>query len=587
LGLAAVAAESLEAVRGPIDAEFRLQLHALADKCEELGLADQARETRTWLVSRTPGRQVLFAANEPEPPGAAPPSSDLAQKWLKRFLDIRRHHAARLFALAQQESQQGSATASFQLLHEVLHEDPAHAEAQRILQVRAEGERRPRSHAPRLAHSQFGWPRGRWWQIESAHFQIATDHSPETGIEMARRLEEFHSFWEQVLFEYWSNRATLREHFAGSVVKPPSQRKHRVVLFRDRQEYVQRLSAAEPQIAVTLGYYRKANQTAYFYAGDETLLSVWYHEATHQLFQERGMPIADVGEKWNFWAVEAVALYFESLTKNGGAFTLGGFDADRIQFARSRILGGEPQMPLEQLVRLGREDLQRHSEIRRLYSQCAALAHFFMDFDRGRYREKFVMYLAEVYLGTDSPTSMFERLQVEPEELERQLRSFLTVGESDLLHVRSDDSLRNLSLVRGEVSDDSLAHLAGCSRLEWLDLSFTTVTPRGLAHLQPLRGLQRLTLVGVPLDDTAGPELARLESLEELDLSGTRVTDAILPHVARLSKLKALRCSHTSLSNDGLMHLTALKQLVELDVEHTAVTEQGLTSLKQKLPKLK
>jgi hypothetical protein len=47
-----------------------------------------------------------------------------------------------------------------------------------------------------------------------------------------------------------------------------------------------------------------------FYAGDTSVYPTWYHEATHQLFQE-GVPgvTRQPGENQNFWAIEAAALY--------------------------------------------------------------------------------------------------------------------------------------------------------------------------------------------------------------------------------------------------------------------------------------
>ena len=240
-----------------------------------------------------------------------------------------------------------------------------------------------------MAHSKYGWQRGKWWQVDSQHFQIATDAGQQAGVELAERLEEFHAVWRQLFFEYWSSRAWLADRFTGTPSPAPAKRKHLVVFFRDREEYVRQLSAAEPKIAVTLGYYMKGNQTSYFYAGDENAWTVWYHEAAHQLFQETGDPIRDVGEKWNFWVVEGIAVYLESAVKHEGYFTLGGFDADRLQFVRSRVMGGDKSIPFDELSALGREALQRHAEIGRLYTQAAGITHFLMDDHDGRNRDEF------------------------------------------------------------------------------------------------------------------------------------------------------------------------------------------------------
>ena len=73
--------------------------------------------------------------------------------------------------------------------------------------------------------------------------------------------------------------SALRAQMEGRDERFTSPRRHDVVLFRDRDEYVAKLREVEPQIGVSLGYYAKAKRTAFFYVGDETLVSTWYHEA--------------------------------------------------------------------------------------------------------------------------------------------------------------------------------------------------------------------------------------------------------------------------------------------------------------------
>jgi hypothetical protein len=549
-------------------------------------LPAKAKETRSWWIDRDPGRQYLFVPRAQDHGGPANSSSELIQKWHARFLELRRGQAARCFELARREVDRGSGAAAYQLLHEVLHEDPGHAEARRILAWPGDSGP-PRSRPPRSPHPQFGWARGRWWNVESAHFQIATDLSSEAGLELARRLETFYAVWRQVFFDYWNNAVSLREQFASNHAPPPrSLRKHQVVLFRDRQEYLARLASAESQIAITRGYYHKASQTSYFHAGDD-LLPVWYHEAAHQLFQETGSPVRDVGEKWNFWIVEGIAVYLESLVDRGEFCTLGGFDADRLQFARSRVLGGEPPLPLNQLFRLGREDLQRHPEIGKLYSQSAGLTHFFMDVEHGKFRDAFLRSIAAVYAGTDSPETFAALWPLSPAELDDAWKTFLTPRAAELRYLGPPDRRLNLSLIRSDARDSALARLADSHRLEWLDLSFTQVTDQGMAHLAALPRLRRLALVGTRIGDSAAPHLARLAALEELDLSGSAITDDALASLARLTQLNVLRLSHTAISDGGLAQLAALKNLEELDVDATRVTPEALSRLKEKLPLLK
>jgi hypothetical protein len=331
----------------------------LSAKCEQLGLPDQAKQTLACWIDRDPNRQYLFIPrtnDEPKPPAD---QSELDTKWRAKLTEVRRTYAAKLFELAQKQSANGSATVAYQLLHEVLHHDPAHAVARRILATSLEASR-PRSRQPQVTHGKHGWPRGKWWQIDSQHFQIATDAGQQAGIELAERLEEFHTVWRQLFFDYWSSPAWLKGKFNNIPSPAPGERKHPIIYFRDREEYVRQLTPAEPKIGVTLGYYLKGNKTSYFYAGDENTWSVRYHETAHQLFQETGDPIRDVGEKWNFWVIEGIAVYLESTVKHHDYFTVGGFDADRLQFLRSRVMGGDGLMPSSELFGMGREALQRH-----------------------------------------------------------------------------------------------------------------------------------------------------------------------------------------------------------------------------------
>ena len=439
-----------------------------------------------------------------------------------------------------------------------------------------------------MAHSKYGWRRGKWWQIDSQHFQIATDAGQQAGIELAERLEEFHAVWRQLFFEYWSSRAWLADRFTGTPSPAPAERKHLVVFFRDREEYVRQLSAAEPKIAVTLGYYMKGNQTSYFYAGDENAWTVWYHEAAHQLFQETGDPIRDVGEKWNFWVVEGIAVYLESAVKHEGYFTLGGFDADRLQFVRSRVMGGDKSIPFDELSALGREALQRHAEIGRLYTQAAGITHFLMDDHDGRNRDEFVRKLTETYAGRDTPQTFLKFPNFSAATLDQELRDFLKVSTADLRFLGPTNIRRNLSLSGAKLDDESLKLLAGSDRLEWLDLAYTPITDTGIENLGPLPSLKQLTLVNTKITDRVAPKLAppALPCLEELDLSGTAITDEALEELKQLEQLKVLRLSHTAVTDAGLQQLTGLLNLEELDVDQTQVTAEALARLKSQLPKL-
>jgi hypothetical protein len=358
------------------------------------------------------------------------------------------------------------------------------------------------------------------------------------------------------------------------------------VLFANRDEYVAQLERYEPQIAMTLGYYLKGEQTAFFYDGDASVEPTWYHEATHQLFQELGDAVEDVGETSNFWIVEGIAVYMESLVAHDGYLTLGGVDAERLQYARVRVLTGEFYLPLSELARLGREDLQRHKDIRHIYTQAAGLTHFLMDGANRRHREALIDFITLLYLGRADQNTLAARCGIDPESLDKEYAQFLVVRDEDLVYLNPPGVVKNLALGRTEVTDAGIERLSGCTALEWLDLSFTEASDVGIAHVGEATDLRRLNLEGTAVTDAALEVISRFSQLEELDLSDTKITDAGVARLSDLKNLKELWLTKTQVSDACLAGLQELKQLEFLEVGQTNVTADALAALKAKLPQL-
>jgi hypothetical protein len=586
-GVCGVAEEQPRTIdRQKIDGDFRAALLELAARCDELKLPQQATVTRGWFIEGDPTRQYLFIPQaDPTKPEAD--AETVVKQWHRKFLELREQHAAALFALADQQVNAGNGTAAYQLLHEALWHDPDHQGARKVLAIPAKtSSDRITRRAGTRTHPAFGWRRGRYWRIESQHYRITTNHSIKAGVELAEKLEAFHGVWRQLFFRYWSDTESLVERFAGRNAPLAKHHKLEVVLFRDRDEYVGQLQKHEPQIEMSLGYYMKGRQTAFFYSGDSSVEPTWYHEATHQLFQELGDAIDDVGELSNFWIVEGIAVYMESLVSQEGYWTVGGVDADRLQYARFRGLTGEFFMPLVELVKLGREDLQRHEDIRSIYTQSAGLVHFLMDSHQGEHRRSLVDFITLLYLGRARNNSLAARCDESFEDLDSGYIQYLQVRDDDLKHFNPPEHRRNLVLTRTSITDAGLSRLAGSRRLEWLDLSFTKVTDQGIAHLHDANSLRRLSLEGTKITDGALAIVTQLSQLEELDLSKTQISDEGLGQLVRLKNLKVLWLTNTEVTDTGILQLAALKQLEFLDVNQTKVTAEGLKELMEKLPRL-
>jgi hypothetical protein len=582
---------------GAANPSFADNLTALAAKCDELGLQVQAEMTRKWFVQRYPGRQYLFlpvAGDLTVPKGDAPL---VERQWHDRFMEIRREQAANLFAAAKALSAQGEATRAYQLLHEVLREDPEHTEAKRILGYAKDGRGtwalpgvgKLDPQVARMDHPKLNWKARGYWRLETTHFQIVTNHSAREAIEAAGQLEKLAALWRQVFFRYWSTPQALAARIAGGNGPLARERpKMQVVLFKSREEYVEQLTPVEPQIAMTVGYYNQAQRIAFFIAGDTTVYPTWYHEATHQLFKEAVSDTVDEpGLQQNFWAVEGAALYMESLDDHGSYWTVGGCDVNRLQFARYRGLSGEFLLPLARLAAMGRAEIQKSDEIRKIYGQAAGVAHFLLDSQGGKHGEALIDVMTAIYLGRDAGDSLVRATGQPWTALDEGYRKFLNVSDADLAGIAGAGRIRNLWLGQTSVTDKGLTYLADCRNLESLTLSGTSITDRGLSHIGGAGGLKQLFLERTKVTDGGLPIVGTFRQLEELDLSHLSITDEGLAAIAGLKNLKVLYLSGSPISDAGLTHLRGMRQLERLDADGTRITPDGLKKLKAALPKLK
>ncbi len=563
--------------RQALDEAFRQKLQELATKCDQIQLVDQARITRSWHLTRDPRRSYFFtpAAVDPLQPAAGAPRE--VEQWYQKFCQLRRERAAALWDLALAEVAANNGSAAYPLLYEVLRENPEHRQARFALDDSpSPGHRRS---APKLAsidHPRLGWRKQKYWRHETDHFRISTNLNAKAASELGDKLEQLHMAWRQVFFTYWASSKVLHQRMLGRDEPFGPARHHEVVLFRNRNEYLAAFSAAQPQIDKTLGIYQDKEHTAFFYSGDDSIHGTWYHEATHQLFQEvHGDTPPDAGKEHDTWAVEAIALYMESLQQHSGYMTVGGVDADRLQFARYRALRGDYLLPIEKLTSLGRDALQKDPDISRIYGQSAGVAHFLMDGQSGKLRQPFLQFLSELYLGIARPDSLRQRLNADYAALDAQYREFLQVTDQDIVQAPLSPQLRNLCLGKTSITDRALAKLQPLKKLEWVDLAFTPITDQGISQLQGATKLKQLFLEQTRISDQALQAIGRFGELEELDLSSCEISDDGLKQLTALKKLRKLHLTNCPITDEGLRHLQELKRLDTLELTGTRVTPDG------------
>jgi hypothetical protein len=434
------------AQRDAAEAWYRQNLNALADWCDPRKLDEAATMARGWLPVRDPLKAYIFKLPESfEPPRHVQSADAAVKEFWQQFVELRNAQAIALFKLAQQAHAAREYALAFDLIREACRENPDHSQARAILgYVRYNGgwalpDTARRLAAEQIHHKEFGWLpaghakryeqgqrnfRGRWisaaederlhsaigngWRIESEHYVVTTNHSLEEGVRLSRRLEELYDIWRHVFVDYYLRETAMERWFETSdadtsgvkrATKTTVRPGHQVTHFRNRDEYRSALRPLQPQIEMTLGIYFARPRTAYFFAGDEQYVGTLLHEGTHQLFQETRQTSNAAGARHNFWAVEAVACYMESLVEHDQWYTLGGAEEGRVPAARKRLLDDQFYVPLSEVTSLGMQDFQRDSRLPKIYSQISGQAWFLLHADGGRYRRAFIETLVAIYTG--------------------------------------------------------------------------------------------------------------------------------------------------------------------------------------------
>ena len=460
------AAEQREAQK--LRAKYADDLRQLAAWCEEKGLGAEARQTLAVLGPHDPMKFYLPILPEDVGPAKLPEdaSKDVVE-WDGRLTKLRHDQSAALYDLAKRTVRNRHAGLAMDLVLDAIRANPDNEAVRHMLgyqkfqnQWRTLYEVR-KFHAGMVWNDKFGWlPKshvrryeegqrlfeGKWisaaedaqrhadinagWVVETEHYSIRTNHSIEAGVALGSKLEDLYHLWEQMFIRYFTTEADILELFDGRAkIQHGVPMQLKVICFRDHDQYVHALQALMPNVGISVGAYLDSARTAFFFAGSGNDDRTIYHEATHQLFHESRKVAPHVAQKANFWIVEGIAMYMESLKKDSGYYVLGGFDDERMVAARYRLLHDHFYVPLDQLTAYGMEKLQDDPSIATLYSQSAGLTHFLVFCDHARYRDDLVSYLIAVYTGRDTPDTLSRITGQGYPDLDKQYREFMEKGD--------------------------------------------------------------------------------------------------------------------------------------------------------------
>ncbi|MEZ6055084.1 MAG: hypothetical protein R3C01_00115 [Planctomycetaceae bacterium] len=457
---------------------FSQQLHMLADQCDAQGLTDEGRHIRRLAIPFA--EQTLDVDNLPEqqlaPLAPTLPAAELA--WRSKLRKTQVDYANSLFLLSRRALQSELITETYQYLREAAFQDPNHEQARKSLgYVLHEGRWVSPYALLKLRqgeqwHEKYGWINQRdlarfdrgerpyrtgWvsaekeaalrtnfdnaWVIQSEHFSLKTNTSRERGVQLVTDLEDFHRFFMREFPLLFNTRQQAQSLFSNSTNVRPKSRPHQVYYYRQKGEYVKALARKQSGVEQSNGIYMPDDRIAYFFENpDDPEISreTMFHEVTHQLLSESSLQTFPIADERDFWIVEGFACYMESFSRHEGRLTVGSPHHMRVYSAKHRIVGENWLIPFDKLMSYGRREFQLGAEdfttLQKMYSQSTGMAHFFMHYDDGLYRDSLLLYLGQLYSPDkrirNAPQTLSEITGVSSEKLQEQYVSYMKALDS-------------------------------------------------------------------------------------------------------------------------------------------------------------
>jgi hypothetical protein len=137
---------------------------------------------------------------------------------------------------------------------------------------------------------------------------------------------------------------------------------------------------------------------------------------------------------------------------------------------------------------------------------------------------------------------------------------------------------------KGQVTDESLAHLEGLMNLRTLYLESSPITDAGLEHVRGLSNLNSLTIENTKVTDAGMAHVNVLRNLTELNLASLPITDAGLKKLNGLTNLTSLSLGTVNVTDAGMAHLSAFPALRNLRIHNVPLTDATIAALRAALP---
>jgi hypothetical protein len=484
--------------------------------------------------------------------------------------------------------------------------DPSNLDVRRFLGLPTEEPFVFQAKRGRSSPRWLEWRPGTFAQVDTSHFTIFSTADELTSRRVAEDLEHCYWVWTQLFFPLWEGSAQVTTAFADwdpdqSLVEFLATRRPRlsirrqlqVVLLKDKEQYRRTLAAEGNAIEQSTGFYSDSLRTIFLYGIDDDAVETRRHELTHQLFREAtrsSLGQAMPGEQSDFWLVEGIAGYMESMKIGERQATIGGWDASRLQYARYRVLVGQDLMLPDELMRDGLQQAQRRDDLARWYSHSIANVHALMDGGDVTIRRWLYHRLSSLYRSRSPLAPLANQDSIESQLMQswgRGLQQYLYLDDAKLEGSPPSTPVRVLCLSGCEITEDALGLVPASSGMTWLDLAGLPVGNAAVQRLVPdPSSLEQLTLEVTKVDDGMGAWLQKATGLRELDMSWTKVGDSFLQELSGFQDLSVLWMTGTRLTDQSIDAILRLPKLESLDVQRTQISEAGLERIRKARPSL-
>lgn len=249
------------------------------------------------------------------------------------------------------------------------------------------------------------------WVVQTEHLEIRGTATLKDLVDAANRLEQF---YEQIFAAYAGvffkgSQNDLKLIF-GMLNHPRLQ----VNIAKDEEDYRRSLPSGV-DAGWSDGMFVPSTEASYFYAGSSEVL---YHEFTHQVLHVfSGMDAAPA------WLVEGVAVYTQSPGFVDGRMRLGALSANKMVMA---YLLAKNAMKLDELLAIESGAVWAAAKEPALqYSAAGALVQFCMEADGRKYRDDFVDFLRDSYLGQAGGHRLWEYLGITRYKLDEEFDAWV------------------------------------------------------------------------------------------------------------------------------------------------------------------